>query len=483
LNNNASSIPSSIKVFYGTELWERYGFYVVQTLLALYLAYDYHWPDNQVYVLVGSFTALTYITPLIGGFIADHLLGQKRTVIVGGIVLFFSYLLLALMHQPVTLGLALGGIAVGTGLLKPNISSLLGNELTGESVNRDRGFTLFYTGITTGIFIGSTLPSHIQSYFGWTTAFVSAAIGMLLSLAIFIRGIKYYQIEDYHPIQLTMTNQLKAFTLIIGLFISCWLIIQHPDIGNLVFSIAVILSVTYFLSIVLKEPKAQAKQTWVLGLLCLISVVFWAFYFQMFLSLTLFISRVVKPELLGIAFPPPYYVAIQSLGIILFAYLFPGRPKNLTKREQGISITKKFIMAIVVMIIAYLLITLACYFSKNTALLSPWWFIPPYLCISIAELLISPVGLSAMTLLASRKRVSTMVGLFFVSLGIGAFLAGKLANITALSLNDHSLNALKAHYFHSFELLLFILMGASILCLGLTGVIYRLLSPENQEPI
>lgn len=120
--------PPSLRVFFATEMWERYGFYVVQTLLALYLVLHFKWPDKQVYALVGSFTALTYMSPLVGGWIADHLLGQKRTILTGAVVLLLSYLGLSLIKSDHLLNLSLAGIAVGTGLLKPNISSLLGNE-------------------------------------------------------------------------------------------------------------------------------------------------------------------------------------------------------------------------------------------------------------------------------------------------------------------------------------------------------------------
>src|SRR5262245_54132396 len=143
--------PPSLHTFFATEMWERYGFYVVQTLLALYLAFHFKWIDKRIYSLVGSFTALTYLSPLIGGWIADHLLGQKRAILTGAVFLFFSYLTLSWLTSDNGLAAALAGIAVGTGLLKPNISSLLGNEYPSGSAKRESGFTIFYMGITTGI--------------------------------------------------------------------------------------------------------------------------------------------------------------------------------------------------------------------------------------------------------------------------------------------------------------------------------------------
>ena len=120
-----SNQPPSLRTFFATELWERYGFYVVQTLLALYLALHFKWPDKQVYALVGSFTALSYLSPVVGGWMADHLLGQKRAILIGAIVLLVSYVALSFTVSDFALSYSLAGITVGTGLLKPNISSLL----------------------------------------------------------------------------------------------------------------------------------------------------------------------------------------------------------------------------------------------------------------------------------------------------------------------------------------------------------------------
>jgi len=171
MNSTHLKHPPSLRIFFATEMWERYGFYVVQTLLALYLALRFHWQDKQIYELVGSFTALTYVSPLIGGWIADHLLGQKRTILSGAFVLLVSYFALSFTSSNHGLTLCLASIAIGSGLLKPNISSLLGNEYPEGSPNREKGFTLFYLGITTGIIMGSTFPGYLHHHFGWSVAF------------------------------------------------------------------------------------------------------------------------------------------------------------------------------------------------------------------------------------------------------------------------------------------------------------------------
>lgn len=471
--------PDSLRVFFATEMWERYGFYVVQSLLALYLAIHFKWPDKQVYSLVGSFTALTYLSPVIGGWIADHLLGQKRTIMAGAIFLFFSYLALSFVISNIGLTAALAGIAVGTGLLKPNVASLLGNEYPLNSPKRESGFTIFYMGITSGIILGTTLPSHLNYLFGWSVSFLSAAFGMIIAALVFALGARRYRIADYNPFEYEGIKLLKAAGLVIALWGTAFFVLHNPWFADLGFGLVVILSAAYLLLSIRNEAPKQARKTTVISLLCIISVMFWAFYFQMFLSLTLFITRVVQPTLFGITFPAPYYVTVQSVGMLIFGYFLSRSIPTSKSILHGQRTGNKFLLSMLFMCFAYLIITLVCNYSTETTLLSPLFFVPVYLLISIAELLLSPVGLAAITRLASRHKVSTMMGIFYVSLGIGGFLSGKLAGLTSLDNTDLPLVELKAHYATTFSQLLVILAVCTAFCALLNWIIQRLLRSGN----
>ncbi|ARB91385.1 peptide MFS transporter [Legionella longbeachae] len=468
--------PKSLRIFFATEMWERYGFYVVQSLLALYLALYFKWPDKQVYALVGSFTALTYLSPVVGGWIADKLIGQKRAVLLGAVVLFVSYCLLSLVDDPSVLTASLAAIAVGTGLLKPNISSLLGNEYLSGCARRESGFTIFYMGITTGIILGTTLPSILHDHFGWMASFTSAAIGMIIAFIVFLYGIRKYRIKDYNPFVFQYKKIITAIALMIFLWSLSFYILNSPKLANLIFGLVVLFSAAYILYSVSKENANQSRQTLVIGLLCIISVVFWAFYFQMFMSLTLFISRVVEPTFCGILFPPPYYVTIQSLGMLVIGFVLSRRNLKLNLIERGLSIGKKFLLAIFITTLAYGVIALVSNFTDKNSLLTPLLIIPAYLMFSLAELLLSPVGLAAITLLADKNKVSTMMGIFFVSLGIGGFLSGKLAALTAIPSGETNIAVLKTLYAAAFTQQLGILFLASLCCLVLFAVIKFLLT-------
>lgn len=467
--------PASLRVFFATEMWERYGFYVVQTLLVLYLALHYNWPDKRVYPLVGSFTALTYLSPVIGGWVADHLLGQKKAVLLGAVILFLAYIVLTCTSHEEHLIMALAAVAVGTGLLKPNISSLLGNQYPADSAKREAGFTIFYMGLTTGIILGTTLPSMLNQYFGWSVSFGSAAVGMVIAFSVFWLGVKRYAIADYHVMHVEAKDWIKSAVLISGLWGVGYVILNSSNLADMVIFAVVIASVVYLVYTVRHEPPLQANQTIIIGLLCLISVMFWAFYFEMFLCLTLFIARVVKPTLLGIAFPPPYYVAVQSIGMLVFGFFLSRRNPKPIVAHHCLDTNRKFLIAMGLMCCSYALITLVSSVSTSEEAISPWLVLPAYIFISLAELLLSPVGLAAITTLACRQKVSTMMGIFFVSLGIGAYLSGKLANITAVSDTQLSISALKIHYSHGFTTLLIILLAGTVIAFLLNRLIKKLL--------
>jgi POT family proton-dependent oligopeptide transporter len=468
--------PKSLRVFFATEMWERYGFYVVQSLLALYLANYFKWPDKEIYALVGSFTALTYLSPVVGGWIADKLIGQKKAILLGALVLFISYCILSLFEAELALTSALAGIAVGTGLLKPNISSLLGNEYPIESPKRESGFTIFYMGITTGIILGTTLPSYLSKHFGWSTAFSSAAFGMIIAFIVFRIGMALYKIKDYNENALEFKKSFVALFLLLLLWSLSFYILNSPQLANILFGGVVLFSSVYILYSVSQEDANQARQTLVIGLLCIISVLFWAFYFQMFMSITLFIARMVVPSLWGIELPPPYYITIESVGMLLIGYFLAKKAPQKTLMEQGLSIGKKFIFAIIFMTAAYAMISLVSTFVGRTELLSPLFIIPAFLMISLGEILLSPVGLSAITLLADKNKVSTMMGIFFVSLGIGGFLAGKLAGLTAIPTGETNITVLRSLYAAAFNQQLNILFAATIGCLVIYAVIKFLLT-------
>lgn len=473
--------PPSLRIFCITEMWERYGFYVIQTLLALFLTIHYQWTDKRIYFLVSAFTSLNYLSPLIGGWIADRFLGQKQAVLIGATLLFFSYTGLAFIHSDQTLSFFLAGVIVGTGLLKPNISSLLGSAYSENSLKRDSGFTIFYMGLATGIILGTLLPSQLQAYLGWSSSFGSAAIAMLIAIAVFAYGIWRYKISDCQPYEYRLNKTVIALILVSLIAIVSFYVLNDPDLANYLIIIIGFWAIGYFMWSIKQESSFQSKKTLIIAFLCLTSILFWAFYFQMFMSLTLFLFRVVDPDLFGLKFYPPYFISIQSLGLILFGLIFT-RINHYSQKKYALGLEEtasqtanKFLWSMIFVTAGYLLIVFICKFESSSQLISPLYFIPVYLLISLAEILLSPVGLSAVSRLASNKKISTMVGIFFVTLGIGAYLSGKLADITVVPSEGLSITELKVHYANAFNKQFYILLGATLLSILFNYLIKKLI--------
>jgi POT family proton-dependent oligopeptide transporter len=467
--------PASLPVFFLTELWERYGFYVIQTLLALYLALHFQWPDKDIYALVGSFTALTYLSPFVGGWIADHYLGQKNAILLGAIILFISYLILGSSHEIPTLIKALASITIGTGLLKPNISCLLGNQFADDASRREDGFTIFYLGITTGIILGTTLPSLFQNHFGWQIAFYSAAVGMVLSFISFSYGMIKFNIIDYIPKSLKLYDLIISSLILIFFWPLCSYILIHQEFANFIFPGISALSLAFLIHNYYQESASEGHKTLIILYLCCISVLFWAFYFQMFMSLVLFIKRLVETKFLGVLFPPPYYVAVESIGMLIIGYVLTktaSTPK-LSLKDETRRIANKFCLSIAILCLTYLILLLICYFNPHYQLISPLLLLPLFLLISLAELLLSPVGIAAVSMLSSKKNVSTMMGIFFVSLGLGGYLSGRLASLTAIPANMTNLSQIQTLYTLGFAKLLAILLICFLITLGLRHLIHR----------
>ena len=475
----AKRLPA-LKIFFATEMWERYGFYVVQSLLALYLLERFHLQDSVTYTIVGSFTALTYISPYIGGLLADQYLGHKRAVLWGAVILALSYLCMSLFHHLSATMLTLAGVSMGTGLLKPNISSLLGYQFKAGEIGRDSAFTLFYVGISIGIILGTTLPIHLKEWFGWDASFFSGTIGLIIAFFTFLFGSRYYKLPDNAADRLCdLVNKCKSVgVVIVFIFIAYW-IIQSALFADIVFILIAAASVATVLWCAAKESTYQRKRTIAFLLLCIISVMFWALYFQMFLSLTLFIHRAVEQKVLGIIFPAPYYVTVESIGLVFFGPILAWLWIKLHQHNKKITTPAKFTWALGFVLLAYLLIVFSArYGHLSDGRVLPWLLIVAYLFISLGELLLSPVGLSMATKLVRQEVVGVMMGIFFVSLGLGGKLAGWLAQKSDIPANLVNIKSIEVDYYHAFLFYAKLAAGALIISLILMPTIKKLIQTD-----
>ena len=218
---NALKQPRGFSIFFLTEMWERYGFYITQTLLILYLIGYFHLTDKASYGILGSFTALAYINPALGGYIADRYLGARFAILWGALLISAGYLVLMGAHDLPHVFIALAVIAMGTGLLKPNVSSLLGSLYSKNDSRRHTGFTIFYMGISLGIILATTGGGYLQEFVGWKNTYFIAALVLLFAWLTFFFGSRFYKIHDVCKVQHSVKKYSQAL-----LCFWCWIMFK-----------------------------------------------------------------------------------------------------------------------------------------------------------------------------------------------------------------------------------------------------------------
>lgn len=445
--------PKALPYLFLTEMWERFGFYVVQGMLVLYMTKSFGFSDDTSFTIMGVFSALAYIAPFIGGSIADRLLGFKASIIWGGLFLSSGYAMLAL---PWANGfyLSLATIIVGNGLFKPNISSLLGSLYEHDDPRRESGFTLFYIGINLGALLAGVSSGYIKDHISWHASFALASMGLIIGLIIFGMGVKRIMELKHNPFtDAPNTRILTKIGIILGCVIAIFLIsslLQNALLAKWLLPCAGIALMTYLLIVATRQTPANRKRLFSLIALILSSIIFWMLWLQIFFAANLFIERMIDRTWGGMTIPTTVFYALQSVFIIILGPAFAWSWQNLSRSDKNPSPFLKFVVAIAFVGLAFLVLGISTYFPAENHLVNPLWIVLSYFLITIGELLLSPIGLSAVTTLAPRHLVGMMMGIWFVATGFGGQFAGWLAKIASIPENTTNIALQLSIYRHAF---------------------------------
>ncbi|HEX4045149.1 MAG TPA: peptide MFS transporter [Gammaproteobacteria bacterium] len=431
MNASKAHQPKALPVLFLTEMWERFGFYVVQGLLILYMTSYFGFTDNEGYTILGVFSALVYISPFIGGFLADRILGFKVAIVWGGLFLVVGYAMLALPYTKLLFYPALATIIIGNGLFKPNISSLLGVQYTADDPRRDSGFTIFYIGINIGALLAGLSSGYIKALFGWHMSFALASIGLIIGLITFAFGLK--QIKSVRNAPKPHRHfywQLFFYCVLAVIGVNFLLRIQ--TLANWLLPAAGILLIVFLIVLTLQQKAEYRQRLFILNFLIVSSIVFWMLFLQMFFSANLFIDRLVEKTLWGIPLTTTVFYAIESMLIVLLGPLFAWLWEVLAERDKNPSPVIKFALGILFAGLGFMVLSTSTLFPTAEGLISPHWVFFAYLLITIGELLLSPIGLSAVTMLAPPHLIGMMMGVWFVATGFGGIFAGLIAKLASV---------------------------------------------------
>ena len=448
--------PKGLYICFGTELWERFSFYGMKYLLLLYLTKYHLFSDTAGLGVLGSYASLVYAMPVLGGLIADRFLGMRKAVTLGALLLVAGHLGMAFEGEAArntadgivrdeqalsVFYLSLALIVVGVGFLKPNISTVVGKLYAEGDPRRDAGFTIFYMGINIGAFTATLLCGWLGEVYGWSWGFGAAGIGMLLGLVLFQWGHPFLlgHGEPAAPEQLKRSIGLPGFTIeraiylgSLGLVLIVWQLVQLTDtVGTLLdtLSLLVLAGLAWFL--VFRCDQVERHRMFVLIVLTLSTVVFWALFEQAAGSMTLYTDRVTDKALFGIELTAAQFGAANAFFIFTLAPVFAVLWTRLNRRGWEPSTPVKFALGIAQAGLGFGALVYGAQFPDQAGLVSAWWLILAYLLHTMGELCLSPVGLSAVTKLAVPSVVGVMMGTWFLASAYSSYVAAQIATLAA----------------------------------------------------
>ncbi len=437
--------PRGLYVLFFAEMWERFSYYGMRGLLIFYLVQHWLFSDAEASVIYGAYTALVYITPVVGGYLADRYLGQRKAVLFGAVLLTFGHFLMAFEGDGGQQGaaisifwLALSFIIVGSGFLKANISVIVGQLYSRTDIRRDPAYTIFYMGINLGAALGALVAGYLGQTYGWAYGFGAAGIGMLLGLLVFVwgkpllmgRGESTNQSGLDRPV-LGMRFEWLLYLMSVAGVGLVWLLIQYQSlVGGLLMISGAILVAYVLYTAVFKLPRHDRDRILAAMYLIFGSILFWALFEQAGSSLNLYTDRSVDRVIFGFDVPASMFQSINAIYIVLLGPVFAILWTLLARRGLEPSSPAKFGLG-VIQLGAGFLVLVAGATAAGEGNLTPVLFIfLIYLLHTTGELCLSPVGLSAMNRLAPAHLASLIMGTWFFASATGNFAAGLISAAT-----------------------------------------------------
>jgi POT family proton-dependent oligopeptide transporter len=390
---SSSKQPPGLFLLFGVEMWERFSFYGMRAFLTLFLiskAGGFGWSKEQASHLYGWYQGLVYLTPLLGGYLADRLIGTHRSIIIGAIIIASGHFCLAVPAQSTFfLGLAL--IILGTGFFKSNISTMVGQLYSEKDRRRDAAFTIFYMGINLGASMGQIVCPKLADAFNWHVGFSAAGFGMVLGLVVY-------------------------------------LIFKRRFLGTIGDIPARRVHQTEKTSTAMQPLTALEKQgIAAIAILAFFNIFFWMAFEQAGSSMTFFAEERTRRMFLGLNFLAPYFQSVNSISVILLAPVFAWMWTRLEARNRAPSTPVRFALGLFLLGSGFIVLVVGARFSDGGSRVSPMWLIVTYVLHTCGELCLSPVGLSMVTKLAPARFASLAMGAWFFSMFISDLLAGLLA--------------------------------------------------------
>jgi POT family proton-dependent oligopeptide transporter len=449
--------PVALSSLFATEMWERFSYYGMRALLVLFLTATYAtggfgMSELEAFTVYGIFTGLVYVTPIIGGILADKILGQRKAIYIGGITMAIGQFTLAASSMAVDADLewrrmifyaGLGILILGNGFFKPNISTIVGDLYDNNDPRKDSGFTIFYMGINLGAFLSPWIAGTLGEQVAWHWGFIAAGIGMVIGTIWFFvrshvlgnRGMppkvkatrNRLALKDWGSILIYVAVMVGA----VYAFIFGWDTIPEK-IGDWIINIVAAIGIGYLLFSIFKGTKGKTEwsRVGVIFILAVANIFFWSGFEQAGSTFNIFARDNTNRVIGNIEIAASAFQSINAVAILIFAPLFSFLWTWLDKRRANPNTPAKFAIGMLLMSIGFVVMAIANGFTKGGNLVSPLWLVLVYIIHTWGELCLSPIGLSMVTKLSPPKLVSTMMGVWMGSFAVGNFVASQMKAIS-----------------------------------------------------
>jgi POT family proton-dependent oligopeptide transporter len=444
-----TSHPKGLYLLFFTEMWERFSYYGMRAIFILFITKALYMGSVEASNLYGSYTGLVYLTPLLGGYIADRFWGNRRSIFVGGILMAIGQFLMFLSASSVTegtqnasaLSMMWGGLTfliIGNGFFKPNISTMVGQLYPKGDSRIDGAFTIFYMGINLGAFFSPLVCGGLGdtgSIFDFKYGFLAACIGMVISVISFeLLKNKYLVTPEGNAVGMPVKKlDIKNLIWILGSVGVIFLLLNFKSlfntdsdiIGYLIYSSMIVMPIIIFAdkSLVFEEKQRIS----VIFILAFFVIFFWACFEQAGASLTLFADAQTDRHIFGWEMPASYFQSINPLAIILLAPLFSSMWLGLNGRGMEPSSPMKMAIGLLLLSLGYVVIAFGVYGIDAATKISLWWLVILYLLHTMGELCLSPIGLSMVSKLAPARLSSLLMGTWFLANAAANKFAGTLS--------------------------------------------------------
>lgn len=482
--------PKGLYSLFFTEMWERFSYYGMRALLTIFLTAElatggFGMDRGESLAIYGIFTGLVYVTPLIGGWFADKIIGQRKAIYIGGITMAIGQFLLAysasnslienIDSRLFVFYLGLGVLILGNGFFKPNISTIVGDLYDNNDPRKDGGFTIFYMGINIGAFLSPFVAGTLGEKVGWPYGYLAAGIGMLLGVIWFYArrntledlgfppkadkaGRTSLIAKDWKDIIL---YSIANFVIVLGI-LKFWG--ATPDlVHTIVVWVIALAGGGFLLYSIISGTSGSTEWTRVVVIVVLafFNIVFWAGFEQAGGTFNLFAQENTNRMIGNWEIPTTWFQNINPIAIVTLAPIFSILWIRLSKSSLNPRTPIKFALAMFIGAFAFYIMTLASNQAEGGNLISPMWLVVVYVLLTIGELMLSPIGLSMVTKLSPSKIVSIMMGVWMFSFAIGNYLAATLEAI------------LETYQFELYPFITWLMAGSGVALLALSPILNK----------